>query len=339
MTRLRATRATPPGLAATDEKRKETYGAALQQFDELLVAASTVSPISRPLPLYYAVLQAGKAIAAALAPGDWNKIGHGHGLGEDQNAQAPSWQASILAFRVVPKGNGIFGAVATALGRGRLTGSVEMGALWAALPEVSSPASEDWLPALPVYMTIPSEFIPRGRMYSGLLSNVDFGASASLRSAADVNGMLARYPGAIGAKATTYQGEIMPSPAPSGQCFQVAWGLEPGPADQDDPELIASYVAKRFPRYPRTEALWLLPEVGDGPDRLPPVLLWWVLLHGLSLLARYEPAAWRSALDLDKSPIADPLIDLLDSALQIVPDLLYEAATVPGDACMPNEPA
>lgn len=128
-------------------------------------------------------------------------------------------------------------------------------------------------------------------------------------------------------------------PAPSGQCFQVIWAPEPVPAAQDGPELIASYTAKRFPRYPRTEPLWLLPEVGDGRDRLPPVLLWWVLLHGLSLLARYEPAAWRSALDLDKSPIADPLIDLLDSALQIVPDLLYEAAaSVPGDACMPDEP-
>jgi len=93
-------------------------------------------------------------------------------------------------------------------------------------------------------------------------------------------------------------------------------------------------VAKRFPRYPRTEAFWLLPEVGDGRDRLPPVLLWWVLLHGLSLLARYEPAAWRLALDLDISPIADPLIGLLDKALQIVPDLLYEAATL-SNATMP----
>ena len=128
MTRLRPTRASPPGLAATDSDRKETYGAALQQFDELLLAASTVSPVSRPLPLYYAVLQAGKAIAAALAPGDldWSKTGHGHGLGEDRDAEAPRWQASILAFRVVPKGSGIFGAVASALDCGKLTGSVEM---------------------------------------------------------------------------------------------------------------------------------------------------------------------------------------------------------------------
>jgi hypothetical protein len=329
MTRLRATRASPPGFAAADKDRKETYGAALQQFDELLLAASIVSPISRPLPLYYAVLQAGKAIASAMAPGDWSEIGHGHGLGEDRAVQASRWQASILAFRVVPKGGGIFGAVAGALGDGRLTSSVEMGALWAALPEVSSPVSKDWLPALPVHMAIPPDFGTPGRMHSALMSNVDFGSSAALRSAADVNGILAQYPGSVGATATTYQGEIMPWPAPSGQCFQVIWVPDPRSATQDGPELIASYTAKRFPRYPRTEAFWLLPEVGDGRDRLPPVLMWWVLLHGLSLLARYEPAAWRSALDLDNSPIADPLIDLLDSALQIVPDLLYETVTTP----------
>jgi hypothetical protein len=52
-----------------------------------------------------------------------------------------------------------------------------------------------------------------------------------------------------------------------------------------------------------------------------------VLLHGLSLLARYEPAAWRAALDPDTSPIADPLTELLDQALEIVPGLLYDTVT------------
>jgi hypothetical protein len=60
--------------------------------------------------------------------------------------------------------------------------------------------------------------------------------------------------------------------------------------------------------------------------RLPPLLLWWALLFGLSLLARYQPAAWRAALDLDHSPCADPLATLLDEALVIVPDLLFDAA-------------
>ena len=35
---IRASRADPPGLAASDRARRRTYGAALQQFDELLEA-------------------------------------------------------------------------------------------------------------------------------------------------------------------------------------------------------------------------------------------------------------------------------------------------------------
>jgi hypothetical protein len=330
MTRLRATRANPPGFAATDEDRKETYGAALQQFDELMLAASTVSPISRPLPLYYAVLQAGKAIAAAWVPGDWSKIGHGHGLSQDQKVEASTWQADILAYRIVPKGNGIFAAVASALGGGKLTSSVALGALWAALPEVGSLIGGEWLPALPVYMTIAPQFGAPGRMYGALSSNIDFGFSASLRSPTDVNEALSKYPGSTGALAAMHNRELMPWPAASGQCFQALWMPDQSAATQDGPELITSYLAKRFPHYSQTEAFWLVPEVSDGRDRLAPVLLWWALLHGLSLLARYEPAAWRLALDLDTSPIADPLIDLLDSALQIVPDLLYDAATLSG---------
>ena len=67
--------------------------------------------------------------------------------------------------------------------------------------------SKDWPPALPVYMAIPPEFSTPGRMYSALSSNVDFGFSASFRSAADVNGALARYPGSVGAVAATYNGK------------------------------------------------------------------------------------------------------------------------------------
>jgi len=91
------------------------------------------------------------------------------------------------------------------------------------------------------------------------------------------------------------------------------------------PELIAAYVDRLIPRYLRTREHWLIPAVGRGQDLLPPVLLWWVLLFGLSLLARYEPDAWRAALDLDGSPVADPLAELLDLALVIVPEFLFDA--------------
>src|SRR5262245_43808405 len=121
--RLRATRANPPGRASDDGLRRGTYGAALQQFDDLITAAAAVGPVSRPLPRYYAVLQAGKAIAAAWRPDDtWRA--RGHGLSEDGQAE---WQDDILRFRVKPSvtrrwGPGVFGAVAAKLGTARLTG-------------------------------------------------------------------------------------------------------------------------------------------------------------------------------------------------------------------------
>jgi hypothetical protein len=43
-------------------------------------------------------------------------------------------------------------------------------------------------------------------------------------------------------------------------------------------------------------------------------MLWWALLLGLSSLARYEPAAWTRALDLDQSELAVGLERVLDFA-------------------------
>src|SRR5581483_7898136 len=63
--KIRAMRAMPPGRAADDSDRRGVFSAALGQFDELLDAAAAVGPASRPLPLYYALNQAGRAIAAA----------------------------------------------------------------------------------------------------------------------------------------------------------------------------------------------------------------------------------------------------------------------------------
>ena len=50
-----------------------------------------------------------------------------------------------------------------------------------------------------------------------------------------------------------------------------------------------------------------------------PLMLWWALLYGLSSLARYEPATWTAALDLDRSEIAVGLERVLDLAEEHVP--------------------
>ena len=57
--RFRATRAAPPGMAAADEKRRALLSAALQQSEDLFEAAHAVGPLARPIPLFYAISQAG----------------------------------------------------------------------------------------------------------------------------------------------------------------------------------------------------------------------------------------------------------------------------------------
>jgi hypothetical protein len=57
--------------------RKRTFRAALQQFEELLGAAETVGSASRPLLLFYALSQAGRAITAARGSMPWELRRHG----------------------------------------------------------------------------------------------------------------------------------------------------------------------------------------------------------------------------------------------------------------------
>ena len=74
---IRETRSARPGRALDDTERAAVYGSALQQFEELMRAAETTGYASRPLPLFYAISQAGRAVAAAHADEPWILSGHG----------------------------------------------------------------------------------------------------------------------------------------------------------------------------------------------------------------------------------------------------------------------
>lgn len=54
-------------------------------------------------------------------------------------------------------------------------------------------------------------------------------------------------------------------------------------------------------------------------------MTWWTLLHALSMLARYEPAAWARALAYDSSYLAAPLAELLRCGVELIPQLVLES--------------
>jgi hypothetical protein len=144
---LRESRARPPGLAGEVAERRQVYTAALDQFEELIEAAAGVSPRSRPLPLYYAVSQAGLAISAAYAEDYGNR---GHGL------TVPRIEEDILETMIVPKRRPEeFQSVCTLVGSRHLSAPAQLGALWRSLPELWDTLLDDrWSSAVRLWPNI-----------------------------------------------------------------------------------------------------------------------------------------------------------------------------------------
>ncbi len=78
------------------------------------------------------------------------------------------------------------------------------------------------------------------------------------------------------------------------------------------------------PQYRFSDRQWCRPAVARG-TLLSPLMTWWAVLYALSMVARYEPAAWVDSLDIDNSGLAVPLEGLLAEALEVVPHLILEA--------------
>jgi hypothetical protein len=136
--RIRALRACPSGRAHNDEKRRRVFAAALGQFDELLTASAAVGPATRPLPLYYPLNQAGRAIAAAHQQADrpWEPRSHGLTIGDPDSKFL--WDTTITPS---PRNDGrdSFGILTESTNSSRLTEPTMLSNIWAAIPNSPRP--------------------------------------------------------------------------------------------------------------------------------------------------------------------------------------------------------
>ncbi len=64
-------------LLKDSSSRRNSLGAALTQFEEQMTAAGVVSAVTRPINLYYALVQAGLAISATHTPESYSFSSHG----------------------------------------------------------------------------------------------------------------------------------------------------------------------------------------------------------------------------------------------------------------------
>jgi hypothetical protein len=324
---IRATRASPPGHARDDEERRRVYGAALAQFDELIGAASLVGPASRPLPLFYALSQAGRAVAAGHAEGAWRLRGHGLSAPELDPApldiEVKRTAGASKEGRAVDSVTGVADASRSEV----FADAATIGALWSSLPEVSEllPASFDAGPC--PLLLVPDNpgaenvrlLTDPGHVYATVVGFCGTGDELARY-------LVEQYPTACNSELYQPQGlSNVENHTEHGAGFLFRWQ-----ADAPDINGHISTLNRIAPGGTGFEPRWLRPSVGGVA--LSSLLTWWTLLFGLSMLARYEPAGWMRALDYDSSELAAPLDRLLDIGLTRVPELLLATIAAPPEA-------
>jgi len=300
---LRKSRADPPGLAGSDAVRRGIYTSGLHQFDELFGAARQVTAASRPLLIYYGLSQGGRSIVAAHGA----DMAYGtHGLSR------PSVSLGITKMAVEPKATGAFPSVCKAIGSPIPTGAVELGAAWGAIPDLwgTRLPQSSWPRALPF------DPIQEG----GYLLSVNATAAVIFDeepTKETLPGVLDSYPTTTGWVPGLPDSGVRASE--SGFELRLAWQAA-GQGSESDRMARLREVA---PEYRFRGQHWLRPVLGGV--QIHPLMAWWALLYMLSILARYHPAEWLAALNLDASPLAVPLDDALEEALEAVPHLVLEA--------------
>lgn len=294
--------------------RRQTFAAAMAQFEEQMSAAKVVSPATRPLNLYYGLAQAGMAIAAVHGPDQWSFSRHGLKLG-DTNSE-------LADIQVLAEGDGAFQRVAAATSSVAIDSPVSLSALWDSLPELRGVplndgprrvaldlAAEDAVTSAPTA----SLFIPADQLEAG--------PDLPQR----VYRILAGYPGAVGAAIPSEPRSMVPPPTDQGQWSITLRWSPPQMSREMTKDEIREFFDRIAPEHRYREDRYLRPEVGPGKVAPSPLMTWWLLLYSFSMLARYQPRKWTALLDLDRPGYAVSLQYALETALATIPHLVLEA--------------
>ncbi len=306
---------------------------ALEQAEQLFKAASAVGPSARPLPLFYGLSQAGRALVAARTPGDPWKLSS-HGIGE---ARGNSATTTVADFKIEPRAGktGAFTLVADALASSALPGPTRLGDLWPLLPHAQRFELPNSGPRRLLNIQVNTHSpgnVPINAEISGLPAELgvergpDDDPSAPRADWAEeeqrVRDFLGNYPGLEGYEFGTGGGQpIFFRPMDDGTAVvAIHW-----PNDLDNPYTPAQLRKRVATSYMGHTNAYPCLDASSQP--IHPLVVWWATLFGLSILARYEPETWGRAIDINTSQEAVAIEHMLNAALDSVPELLYRVLT------------
>jgi len=296
------------------------FTTSLEQSEQFLSAAATVGYATKPVQLFYALSQAGRAIAAVHADDPWQIRGHGASV-------TPSSDVGGTTVDLHSNPRGAVRLVAHATGSETWQGALTLGELWASLPE---------LPAVPALcgsahqsLEIAREiFPPTATVATNINSWMGgFTTTAGLR--------LSERPSDPEELEAAVAEALAPYPRAAGWSLANMWttntfGSEPSPVwlswcYEDDGQRVHTAVELLTESY--GGSMYFRPGLGAGANIPSPLITWWGMLLALSRIARYEPVEWRAALDIDRSAVAWTLERGLTLAQERIPELVLEAVT------------
>ncbi|MEV7683085.1 YaaC family protein [Streptomyces sp. NPDC088341] len=351
---LRSMRAHPPcpdGRTA----RADVFRTSLEQSEQLFRAAEQTGNESRPLLLFYGLSQAGRAIAAAsqkLGDHEWALSGHGiraAGLNGSVENIAVS-NHGLLA----PGKNPSFLRVAQALASPSIPTKVKVRELWYLLPELRGQLNISRSAPRPTLFMEDAHLVGKTSATAliwglphdfsheiGFAGMREYGSEAE----SQVVKYLADYP-----TLTNYRfARVQPSLSSGRTAREIEWSDKPRielahdggvqvAIELEERLSVSEYGFNRpseFPRnvmlrrasfvYPSLGVRAVFPAIAENIEALHPLIAWWAVLYGLSMLARYEPSSWTEAISVNRSSHAIILEILLDEAINACPPLILQS--------------
>ena len=322
---LRALRHSPPGRA-TKGVRSRVFNSALEQSEQLFKAAESVGPQSRPLLVFYGLSQAARALSAASAnvSNDDFKL-YAHGIKVPNLSAAVN--APIADLTVAPQ-SGSFNQLANILKSSNFAPQVRLGDLWGVLPGNERFPVAGQAGAAP--LSVSRSIGPGSHLYvqvqplpASLQHSIPTGAVASrgqeagwLAERERVVAYLAPYPTLSGFEFLNPTGPAsLHLIGDNRLSVPIRWPIKPG-------ESADSAMSHHTTPY-RSEDL-AFPAIGSDERPVHPILAWWALLYGLSMLARYEPDAWAGYIQVNGSADAVPIEALLEDSINVLPELIHQ---------------
>lgn len=310
---LRAMRAAPPGQAMKGERRK-VFCSALEQSEQLLNAASQTPADVRPMLVFYGIAQGVRALfACAPSISDRDFRTKGHGLRER------NLRGSLRSMSVEATGTGMFAALCHLCDFTEFQAPVTFEQLWAVNPHLFQRrlAGSDQPPAVTAGCILDHSINSEMAVMTLMFLGSDVGDRLPTR--VDV----ADY---VRSNYGPYPFEVLPLEERSNFLFKYpreTWVDLAVSVPLEQHESAVAHLEARQSRIGYNT--WILPRIGGVLPKPNALVLWWALFFSLSIRARYEPEGWTKDLDVDSSPVAVQLQDVLDDAPSRCHALLLEA--------------